>query len=1032
MTGDKCTRGHRRIFVPAKRSLNGRVVGFRALAGLAVSVLLGAALLVCASAASAAAAGAFGIGFSLQTTETKVAPASADIPGYGFVNEPYAFTQASGHPDGLTSTVEFSGAEGGMGSVAATHEPKDVVIDFPPGLLADPQAVPRCSPQQATFDPPCPPDTQVGMFVIHASLEGNQLAIVGPIVNLTPAGGQSAVLGLETELGYTPRLLGRVVPTPRGYALSVAANQLALGDTGATPQSVETTLWGVPAAAIHNPQRGLFCITVDANKEWSCNGGGASSSQEPVAFLTMPSGCSTEPLTATVWADSWEEPQRYAQAQATLPGMAYCERTSFKPEITVTPETLLADEPVGMNVSIKAPQIEYAGTVSTPPLRGATVTLPQGLSINPSVGDGLQACEPTGPTGIDIPTGLNAGGDPLEPGEVGLGEQLDSNGESELAPGRCPAALTIGTAQASTPLLEHQIEGRVYLAAPGCGGRGQHACSEQDALDGNLYRLYVELGTNTEHDEGVLIKLEARVQVNPATGQLTVRLSETPQLPLSELSIHLFGGPGALLANPATCGPASTSSELEPWSAPYTPDAEPSSYYDVTGCVNPPALNPGFIAGSVNASAGSFSPFTLSVTRGDREQFLSGIQLHAPAGLSAMLSSVPLCEESQANSGECPEASRIGSSLVAVGSGSQPLRMPGAMYLTGPYEGAPFGLSIITDAVAGPLDLGPVVIRAQINIDPQTAALTITSDPLPQIVLGVPLRIQSVTLNIDRPDFIVNPTNCQAQQITATITGAQGASADPSDRFALADCDSLAFKPELTASTSARTSFADGASLELKLAFPHVARGAEANLAQIKIELPKHLPSRLTTLQSACPDTTFNANPAACPKTSVVGSATAQTPTLSEQLNGPVYFVSHGHAAFPSPVVVLQGGGVRLNLRGSTVIDKAGTASVAFNAIPDVPIDSLELNLPQGPHSVLSANTSLCALSKTVTALRDVTQHEHGRTVHRAVKVRERAPASLPMPTELIAQNGAIVHQTTKVEVVGCAARKAKALDIRR
>jgi hypothetical protein len=293
-------------------------------------------------------------------------------------------------------------------------------------------------------------------------------------------------------------------------------------------------------------------------------------------------------------------------------------------------------------------------------------------------------------------------------------------------------------------------------------------------------------GGGTEADGGILLKLQATIQANPATGQLTLRLTELPQLPLSELNIHLFGGSGALLANPATCGAATTSTDLEPRSAPYTPNAEPSSFYGVTGCTTP-ALHPEFLAGSINAAAGAFTPFTLTVSRNDGEPYLTALALHAPPGLSAMLSSVPLCPQALASTGNCPAASRVGGSQVAVGAGSQPLYLSGSIYLTTGYDGAPYGLSIVTDAIAGPLNLGALVIRARIEIDPQTAALTITSDPLPQIVLGVPLRIQRVTLNIDRPHFMLNPTSCDEQQISATIAAAQGPEAEVSNPFGLGD-----------------------------------------------------------------------------------------------------------------------------------------------------------------------------------------------------------------------------------------------------
>lgn len=976
---------------------------------------LSSVTLACASVMPARAAGAEAeplviTGFAMQTTE----PSTVDKA----LNEPYFFNQAGGHPFALTSTVRF--AEG---------DPKDLIIDLPPGLVANTQAIPRCSEQVEH----CPTDTQVGMFTLHFAGGKDQLSVLGGIFNITPSPGVPAELGLEVPILGRVLLTGRVVRSAQGYILAIIGSGLPVlslpsmfgGFPALRLTSMETTLWGTPAVAAHDPQRGLSCFG-GIGLETSCTEqGGLSNGEEPVPFLTMPSTCSEAPTTVA-WADSWEDPGQYAQAESALPSMAYCERSPFSPEVSVRPETTRPEAPDGINLTIKVPQFDRT-IAAAPELRDATITLPQGMTINPAVAGGLQGCNATGPAGINIPTGLNSSGEPLKPGELGTGEEVPPLGlgpeEPLLAPGHCPEESIVGTAKATTPLLAHPIEGRIYIATPGCGGPSQNTCTEQDAVDGNLYRLYVQLGTgpNTTQNEGVLLKLAATVQANPATGQLTVRLIDNPQLPLSELNLHLFGGERALLANPASCGPATTTSDLEAWSAPYTPDTSPSSYYNVEGCANPRPFDPGFLAGSLNAVAGVFSPLTLTVTRKDGEQNLARLQVHAPLGLSAMLSSVPLCPESLANTGNCHETSRIGGSQVAVGAGSEPLYMPGNIYLTGPYEGAPFSLAIVTDAVAGPLNLGRIVIHARISIDPQTAALTITSDPLPQIVLGVPLRIRRVSLNLDRPHFIFNPTNCEMQQITATIADTQATSVAASNRYALASCKNLAFKPKVAASTAAKTSLSTGASLDVQVVFPKTERGTEANLARIKVDLPTHLPSRLTTLQNACPETTFNLNAAKCPSASVVGIAAAQTPLLSSGLTGPVYIVTRGHNAFPSPILVLQGSGLRFNLVGSTDINRAGIAGVAFNAIPDIPLSSLELYLPQGPHSLLSANTRLCALHRTITAKHKITQQWHGRTMRRTVKVRQRAPASLPMPTELVAHNGAIVHQTTKIKVTGCA-----------
>ncbi|HXC46320.1 MAG TPA: hypothetical protein VNU24_06910 [Solirubrobacteraceae bacterium] len=985
---------------------------------LTCAALLGASL--APAGAGAAADKPFAItGFSMQTTQAE--PVSS---GYGYANVPYPFTQAGGHPDGLTSTIEFASEETSEANFAPTQPPREMVIDLPPGFSANPLAVSRCPRAQAVVTANCPNDSQVGTFVMRYG--GNQ-ALFGPIVDMVTQGGEPAELGLEIAGKLTFPLTGHIVRTPAGYGLALIANGLPMLEVTA----VETTLWGVPADTVHDPLRGLSCSAVAVQQQWSCEGGGAESGEPAVPFLTMPSDCSAGTQTAVGWADSWDEPGRYVSAQAQLPAVSGCELLPFASEVQVEPDTQLADEPVGVSAIIAAPQ-DRDGQTSAPPLRSAHVALAPGISISPAVANGLRACAREGPEGIDIPTGLNAAGQALRPGEIGEGEELGPGGEAQLAPGHCPSASTVGSVEALSPLVASPIRGRVYLAAPGCGGAGQGGCGPADALDGNLYRLYVELGG--EPGEGVDVKLEAQVQANPATGQLSLVLMEGPQLTISRLSIVLSGGPSALLDNPASCGTAQSVADLQAWSAPGTTpppesllvpgtaDASPSSFYQVTGCAATPSLHPGFLAGTVTPQAGAFSAFTFTVTRGDREPYLSQIQTQAPPGLSAMLASVPLCEAALARSGRCPQASLIGSTLIASGAGSHPLEMPGRIYLSAGYDGAPFGLSIVTEAVAGPLDLGDVVIRARVDVNPQTAAITITSDPLPQILLGVPLRLQKVTLDIDRPGFMFNPTNCKGLQVRATITDTQGTSAQASNPFAAAGCNGLAFQPKLSASTNAHASYASGASLDVKLAFPHTEQGSEANLARVKLTLPGRLSSRLSALQGACLRNSFQANPATCPKTSVLGIARARTPVLAGELVGPVYLVAHGHDALPSLALVLQEDGVSLVLTGSTSIGKSELSSISFDGLPDLPIGSLELYLPSGAHSLLSAGGSLCAPSRTAMSRRDVLAIVHGRAVRRVVKVPKPARAGLLMPTELLAQNGAVVHQSTKIEVSGCTA----------
>jgi hypothetical protein len=969
-----------------------------------VVVLLAGSLSLVASAAAAPEAKPFGISsFSVELTESTTENYFGEEQ-YEFINEPYRtpFTQAGGHPWGLTVTGEFASEQLLGTAMVPTRDPKDFVTSLPPGLLGDPMAVPRCSlTYVATGSNLCPADTQVGVYLVH--IEGSN-ELFGPIVNVTPEQGQSAEFALENTTKFdTPLLTAHLVHTSEGYSFTVVSSNIP----SLAIQRLEATFWGVPADPTHNAMRGRVCRRAQETGPLRCEGGHASAGIAPAPFLTMPTDCSAGPQSTVLRADSWEEPgeakdgkyEGFAEAASPFPGVTGCSKLRFDPSIEVHPNTLTADEPVELSVGLKIPLSETPESVATPQLENTTLTLPEGMSISPGIVDGIQACNEFGAEGINI-TGPES-------------EEKGLSGELQLAPGHCPAASTVGTAEAITPFLPEPVKGHVYLARPTCGAARQPACTEEDARDGKLYRLYLELGGTGELAQtGIHFKVPLETHVNTATGQLTTTTLGTPQAPFSELKIHLNGGPRAPIDNPATCGPAVTTADLTPWSAPGvtpqglsmpgTPDATSSSFYDVEGCANPSKLDAGFSAGTVSPQAGAFSAFTLNFTREDREQDLAGIQVHTPPGLLGMLSSVPLCGEPQAAQGTCPEASKIGTTHVASGAGSHPFEIGGNVYLTTGYKGAPFGLSIVTNVVAGPFNLGLVVVRARINVDRATSALTVTSDPLPQIVFGVPLRLKEVTVNIDRPGFMFNPTNCDAQQITAVISGAQGGSSMVASPFAVAGCRSLAFKPTFKVSTSGHTSRLDGASLDAKLSYPAGSVGSDANIASVKVALPKQLPSRLTTLQKACTAAQFEANPAGCPPASVVGIVRASTPLLPVELEGPAYFVSHGGEAFPSLIVVLQGDGVRVDLTGTTFISKAGITSSTFKTVPDVPVSTFELYLPEEQYSAL------------------------------AVNLPEKAKGSLcgqklTMPTTFVAQNGAEIKENTKLAVTGCGkAKKVK------
>jgi hypothetical protein len=967
---------------------------------IAAVALLATAWLSLSASADAGEPKPFGIEtFTLQTTS----PKKVEEPrGYSVVNEPYSFTQAGGRPIALTTTVVFAHeqverlAEPGKFNTVPTQDVKDVVVDVPAGLIGNPQAVPKCELASVTDRQlTCPADSQVGMYRIHNG--GGTSEELGPIYDVTPERGQTAEFVLVVK-GADFLITGRLAHTEKGYQIVVVSKDIS----GVAIIEAELTFWGVPAEARFDWLRGLKCQRVEffGTAEPQCGGlsigGNEPSGIAPVPFLSLPTDCAAGPQAAIARADSWERPgrveagnyQNYVTAPpAVMPAVTDCSALAFEPRIESHPDTLLADAPVGLTSEVVVPQHEQPGTLATPHLRKAVVTLPLGMSISPGSVDGIAACNATGPEGINVVGGES--------------EEVALDGELQLAPGKCPEHSVIGEAEAETPLLPSPIKGHVYLARPGCGGV-LPACTDQDAVDGNLYKVYLELGgVGKLGDAGVNVKVEGRVQANPATGQLTAVFDENPQTPFNDLKIKLDGGQRAPLDNPSACGPAVTASDFTPWSAPGlveagpavgtfvagTADATPSSEFVVGGCSASPGLKPGFVAGTVSPQAAKFSPFTLTFSREDREQFVKGVQVHTPPGLIGMLSSVTLCGSVEAETGTCLPASKIGTVRVATGAGSHPFEVEGDIYLTGPYAGSPFGLSIVTHAVAGPFDLGLVVVRARIDVNREDSTLTVSTDEtgphaLPQIIFGVPLRLRRVTVNVDRPGFMFNPTNCKAQRITARISGNQGAIADVSSPFAAGGCRSLAFKP----------SFKAYASLHVMLSYPRNAFGNDANVATAKVSLPRQLPSRLSTLQKACPARVFDANPAACPTGSIVGIARAHTPVLPVPVTGPVYFVSHGGEQFPSLIVVLEGDHVRVDLTGTTFISKAGITSSTFKTVPDVPVSSFELFLPQGRNSALAANAKLCGLQ-----------------------------GKLKMPTQFTAQNGMAFKQNTNIQVTGCA-----------
>lgn len=927
---------------------------------------------------------------------------------------------AGDHPYSLTSTFDLNSVvkpnvDEYPQSFEAVQPLKDLFVELPVGFVADPLVASHC-PESSLVGPEdvsgCPPSAQVGEIALNFG--GWRTSSIRPsdiesaLYDVTPDGGYPAEFGAEV-LGLPLVLYGQVAPSLDGYRMRLIASGIL--------RAPDVPIDGVTLTFFGNP-------------------GERDEGGIPQALLTNPTACSSQPLTATIYADSWTSPGRWVEHGTVLGGangpasepllsspgwvsresVAYpditeCDALQFDPVVAVQPTTTQADEPAGYRVDVQVPQAPNVWPDrATPDLRSATVTFPPGVSISPAAADGLQGCT-----------------------------------EAQLAPmssepASCPQSSQIGTATISTPLLESPLTGQIFLRTPECQGS---ACATA-AEEGRMFALFVQA-----EGSGVNVKLKGQLEVGTGSprslasglqlGQLRARFTENAQLPLSDLHLQFDGGAHAPLANPPTCGTATTSFQLTPWSAEVPEERDSSFAVDWAGeggaCPAVQPFNPSFTSGLSDTNAGEFSPFTLTFSRGDREQDLSAITVQTPDGVGAMLAGVPECGEPQAAAGVCPAASEIGSATVAIGAGPQPYWLPqpgqpeNPVYLTGPYDGAPFGLAIVVHANAGPFDLGDVVVRARISIDPRTAALSIATGALPQIVDGIPLRMRTVSVDIDRPGFMFAPTDCAGQQVTATISSAQGTAANVSSPFDVGGCQDLPFKPTISASTQGNGSFAGhGASLEVRITAPAEGAGSkspEANLKTVHVQLPLSLPTRLTTLQHACTAAQFASSPAGCPPSAVVGSATIHTPTLPAALHGPAYLVSHGGAAFPDLVLVLQGDGVTIQLTGKTEI-KHEVTYTHFEALPDSPIESFELDLPEGPHSVLAATKDLCKRTKTVTVTEHVIARSHGRTRHLTIKVNEKIPAPLSMPTRIEAQNDAVVSQTTQVAIADCPKSKPK------
>jgi hypothetical protein len=950
------------------------------------------------------------------------------------------FTQASATPPSMIVSFALNATEvpqGEPGNQQPAGILKSARVDFPPGFNFDIQNVKEKCPYELfknSSGQACP----VGSWVGVAEVTGSTATILQPGADETifhPVYAIEPPFGVPAELGFNSLRVGAHEPqifVRGGLSSSVEPqaehNGLVTGDYhvfSSVEQINDQETPGVSSRIILAGQ--------------SANG----------PFVTMPSQC-TSSLTYHLRVESYSHAEltqlvppgvgnEVAEGTTTTHapsgniGVTGCNnKVPFHPTVEMTPETGAAGAPDGATITVKVP---HGTNPDTADPHSVTVELPEGMTVNPSSANGLEGC-------TDKQFGIKE----TEPGSGVFDEHPLRTEEGEV---HCPPASKIGTFQVKTPDLPTEAcktPGKVFAECPTLGER------EQTPLEGSIYVAQPVAGKGPESGEmyrvflaaeskrfGVQVRQLGAIVANPQTGRLKT-IVETPQLPFSEATVHINGGQKASLANPVGCSAGGTVGTFVPYGGPEGPaTAQSESPFNLANCPFSPPFSLSQAAGTASTQAGANTTFALEWTRARGQAYLAATNTTLPPGLTGSIASVPvLCNEEQANAGACPAASQIGTVLTAAGEGEpEPGESPynsknlitlgGQVYLTTGYQGSPYGLAIVVPAEhVGPYNLGKIVTRAGIQVNEETAQVTTTS-AVPTIVSGAPVRLRAIQILLNRAGFIRNATHCSAGSIESTLygTGTLPASNLIKDElktpYAATGCSALPFKPVFTSTTSANTSRQNGATLTVK----YTQNPGESNIQRVETQLPFALPSRLTTLQKACTEGAFAANPASCPAASNVGTVVAHTPLLNTPLTGTAILVSHGGRAYPDLDFVLhEVAGVKVRVVGHTEI-KNGITYSRFENVPDTPVSSFELTLPSGPNSLLGANGSFC--TETTTSKKKVALRKNGKVVRKkghvvftTQKTTHLKAVSLVMPTTMVGQNGAKMVQQTQIAVQGC------------
>jgi hypothetical protein len=814
--------------------------------------------------------------------------------------------QAGAHAD---MTIGFELSHDKEGAPYALT--RDVQVVLPPGVIGNPQNAPRCTVLQLGESPAeseCPQDAQVGLTEVN--LNGKMVGtFFEPVYNMEPPSGE-VIARLGFFAGIYPAFINvRLDPI---YYRVFATFDGAPGGGGLVWAS--STVGGVPAARTHDPQR---TTPEEALKNESPPGGRKANVPE-APFLSNPTDCSTE-RQISITATSYQLPEAPSTKAALFPQIVGCSKLKFEPKFTAIPTNPEAAAPTGLDATLTVPQDETPQGRATSTLKSAVVSLPEGMTINSAAGDGLQGCS---------------------------AEQV---GFETTQPSACPDAAKIGSAEVEVPALEKTLNGAVYQRTP---------------EEGKLFRFWL-----VTDEQGVHLKLPAEIDANPLTGQLTTvfdgvpSLGGNPPVPFSTLKLHVFGGPRAPLATPASCGTYQTHYDFAPWSG--NPDVIGDAAMQITSGCGKGGFAPSLAAGGTNSLAGAFSPFTMTLTRQDGEANPKTLAVHLPQGLLAKLGGVPLCSDADASTGNCPQGSQIGTITASTGVGGAPLwipqpgKAPTAVYLSGPYKGAPYSIVAKVPAQAGPFDLGTVVNRAAINVDPNTALATITTDPLPQFLEGVPVLLRTLHVDVNRPEFMLNPTSCEEKQIKATVTASNGAVAEPTTGFQATNCAKLGYSPKLKLTLKGSTKRSGNPAVKAVLTQP----ANQANTAGATVILPSSEFIDQSHINNPCTRVQFNEG--ACPASSILGTVRATTPLLDQPLEGPIYFRSNGGERELPDIVLDLHGPIHITQVGFIdSVQKKGTeisrVRTRFQSVPDAPLTKLVVSFFGGKKSLIENHVNLC------------------------------------------------------------------------